>query len=72
VNRGELENWIREFGARNPGASFGVFLTNARLHFPNLHVSEMPVKQIIAKLNLTLSQGNPLILRENRRIGPQD
>ena len=68
--KAELTEWVRQFGAANPGASFKVFLSNARLHWPNLHVSEMPMKHTIAELKLNLTPGNPTITRNNRRVSP--
>jgi hypothetical protein len=60
----ELLAWTKEYGARNPGSSFGVFLANAKLHFSGHRVAERPMKHAIAKLKMTLSIGNPSILRK--------
>jgi hypothetical protein len=61
-----LRTWILDFANRNPGSSFRKILQNARLAHPQLRVTERPVKDVIAELKLTLSVGNPLILRKNR------
>ncbi len=64
IERAQLREWVRGFASRNPGSPFSVILQNAKLAFPQFRVGERPVKSVIADLNLTLSQGNPTILRK--------
>jgi len=59
-----LQDWVAEFGARNPGASFAVFRDNARLAFPKFRVGERPVEAAIAGCGFKLRPGNPTILRK--------
>jgi hypothetical protein len=64
VDRKELREWVRDFMARNPGSPFHSILQNARSAFPQLRVTERPVKAAIAELGLTLSPGNPRTLQK--------
>jgi hypothetical protein len=64
IDRKTLEQWVADFGARNPGASFAVFRDNARLAFPRFRVGERPIRAAIAEYGFKLTPGNPLILRK--------
>jgi hypothetical protein len=59
-----LQEWVADFGVRNPGASFAMFRDNARLAFPKFRVGERPVEAAIAGLGFKLRPGNPTILRK--------
>jgi hypothetical protein len=64
IDANALREWVADFGARNPGASFAVFRDNARLAFPKFRVGERPVESAIAECGFKLKPGNPLILRK--------
>ncbi len=59
-----LGEWVADFGARNPGASFAIFRDNARLAFPKCRVGERPIQTAIAECGFKLRPGNPSILRK--------
>lgn len=64
IERTVLLEWARGYSAKNPDSGFKDYLAAAKSAFPNLRVTERPIKDVIIRLGVKKERGNPAIKRK--------